>query len=103
MPINVDGDRFASIIASEMKADALIILSNVPGLLKNPDDESTLIKQIKKSEVSQFLGYAKERMKRKLMGAIEALEAGVRKVVFADARIENPIGNALNGNGTVIE
>ena len=44
--INVDGDRAAAITATQLKADQLVILSNVPGLMKDIDDEDSLIKQI---------------------------------------------------------
>ncbi|MFH1848982.1 MAG: [LysW]-aminoadipate kinase [archaeon] len=100
--INVDGDRAAAVIAASMKADALIILSNVPGLLKNINDEGSLIKHISKDRVSEYMKYAEGRMKKKVMGAIETLENGVDRVIFGDARVENPIEYALNGHGTVI-
>ena len=93
----------AAEIAKSFKADTVIYLSNVPGLLKNKDDESTLIKEINKDNVEDFMQFAQGTMKKKVMGAMEAVEAGVSKVVFADARIENPITNALNGKGTVIQ
>jgi acetylglutamate/LysW-gamma-L-alpha-aminoadipate kinase len=41
-------------------------------------------------------------MKKKVMGAGEALEGGVGRVIMADARIAQPISNALAGNGTSI-
>jgi acetylglutamate/LysW-gamma-L-alpha-aminoadipate kinase len=41
-------------------------------------------------------------MRRKLIGAREALQAGVRRVVLADARAEHPVLAALAGRGTVI-
>ncbi len=41
-------------------------------------------------------------MKRKVMGAVEAVKGGVKRVVFADARVENPIRRALSGEGTVV-
>jgi acetylglutamate/LysW-gamma-L-alpha-aminoadipate kinase len=41
-------------------------------------------------------------MKKKLLGAIEALEGGVGKVIIADGRVEKPIQRALAGEGTVI-
>lgn len=100
--INVDGDRAAALIAARMEADALIILTNVPGLLKNPNDESTLIKKIDKNNIDEYMEYAQGRMKKKVLGAIEALEEGVKKVIFSDARVAKPLTNALNGNGTVI-
>ena len=44
--INVDGDRAAAKIAGSMGADVLIILSNIPGLLRNPQDETSLVREI---------------------------------------------------------
>jgi len=45
---------------------------------------------------------AQGRMKKKVMGATEALEHGVGTVILGDARIEHPIQQALQGQGTVI-
>jgi len=42
-------------------------------------------------------------MKKKVLGAEEALQGGVKRVVIADGRIQNPISNALEGKGTVIQ
>ena len=100
--INVDGDRVAAEIAKALNADVLVILSNIPGLLKDAADESTLIKSISRSEIESSMEYAKGRMKRKVLGAAEALDGGVKKVIFGDARVEEPVTKALNGNGTVI-
>lgn len=101
--INVDGDRVAAMMASSLKAEVLVILSNTPGLLKDLDDENSLVREIKKENIDDYLQYAQRRMKKKVMGAIEALEQGVGKVIFGDARIENPITKALEGEGTVIQ
>jgi acetylglutamate/LysW-gamma-L-alpha-aminoadipate kinase len=49
------------------------------------------------------MGFAEGRMKKKVMGAAEAVAQGVGRVVFADARRPQPIQAALNGQGTVIE
>lgn len=100
--INVDGDRAAAMIASALGAKQLIILSNVPGLLRNFPDESSLIPHIKYGELEQALSFAEGRMKKKVLGASEAIAGGVSQVVFADARIERPVFNAINGMGTVI-
>ena len=102
--INVDGDRCAGQIAVSVKADQLIILSNIPGLLKDPLDESSLIKNIKIEDIDYNIqNYAKGRMKKKLLGAQEAINGGVKKVILGDARIDNSISAALNGKGTIIE
>ncbi len=101
--INVDGDRAAAMIASALGAKQLIILSNVPGLLRVFPDESTLIPYIRYADLDEALSFAEGRMKKKVLGASEAINGGVAQVVFGDARIERPIFNAMNGKGTVIE
>jgi acetylglutamate/LysW-gamma-L-alpha-aminoadipate kinase len=45
---------------------------------------------------------AQGRMKKKVMGAAEALEQGVGTVILGDARLAHPIQQALQGQGTVI-
>jgi len=100
--INVDGDRAAAVLASAIGAQQLIILSNVPGLLRNFPDESSLIPTIRYAELEQALGFAEGRMKKKVLGASEALAGNVQEVVFADARVARPIFNAMQGKGTVI-
>lgn len=100
--LNVDADRAAAMVAGAVAAEQLIILSNVPGLLRNFPDESSLITHIDKAKVEQSLEFAEGRMKKKVLGASEALGLGVAKVVFADGRVETPVANALAGRGTVI-
>ena len=100
--INVDGDRASAMVAAAFQADALIILSNVPGLLRNFPDEGSLITEIPRAKTESFMQYAEGRMKKKVMGAVEAINEGVRKVIFADGRIDQPISKALAGGGTQI-
>jgi acetylglutamate/LysW-gamma-L-alpha-aminoadipate kinase len=46
--------------------------------------------------------FAEGRMKKKVMGAVEAIGEGVGKVIFADGRVAEPITRALAGGGTHI-
>jgi acetylglutamate/LysW-gamma-L-alpha-aminoadipate kinase len=101
--LNVDADRAAAMVASALKAETLLLLTAVPGLMKNFPDESTLIRQLPQSQLSAASEAAQGRMKKKVLGAEEALNGGVSRVVIADGRIQNPITNALAGEGTVIE
>lgn len=101
--LNVDADRAAAMVASALKAETLILLTAVPGLMKNFPDESTLIRQLPQSQLSAASEAAQGRMKKKVLGAEEALQGGVTQVIIADGRIQNPITNALAGNGTVIQ
>ena len=100
--INVDGDRAAAATAIALRAEVLIILSNVPGLLERFPDEDSLIRHIPANRLDTFLEVAQDRMKKKVMGAGEALAGGVRQVVFADGRVTKPVQRALSGEGTVI-
>jgi acetylglutamate/LysW-gamma-L-alpha-aminoadipate kinase len=102
--LNVDGDRAAAAIGAAVKANKVIILSNVPGLLLDFPDETSLISHIPLADAPDYLDrYAQGRMKRKMLGAIEALENGVGRVILADGRIDQPLSHALSGQGTVIE
>ena len=100
--LNVDADRAAAMLAGALHAEKLLLLTNVPGLMRNYPDETTLIKQIDVKNLEQALDFAEGRMKKKVLGASEALGLGVRSVVFADGRVEHPVLAALAGSGTVI-
>jgi acetylglutamate/LysW-gamma-L-alpha-aminoadipate kinase len=55
---------------------------------------------VERRNIDQALEWAQGRMKRKVLGAQEALQAGVRRVIIADGRGENPVTGALSGDGT---
>jgi acetylglutamate/LysW-gamma-L-alpha-aminoadipate kinase len=101
--LNADADRAAAAVASEMGADTLVILSNVPGLLKDPEDDSSLIGSIPKGQLESYMEFAQKRMKKKILGASEAIAGNVKRVIIGSANLENPLTQALSGTGTVIE
>lgn len=101
--LNVDADRAAAMVAGALNADTLLLLTAVPGLMRKFPDESTLIKDLTKKDLPGALESAQGRMKKKVLGSEEALDAGVKKVIIADGRVSNPITNALAGNGTTIQ
>jgi len=101
--VNVDGDRASAAVATAMNAEALLLLSNIPGLLKDFPDEASLIKDIPAAEVETYMDFAKDRMKKKVLGAAEAVQGGVGKVIFGDARVAQPVRQALAGAGTTVQ
>ncbi len=101
--LNVDGDRAAAALAAALGADSLLLLSNVPGLLRSFPDETSLITRIPRGEIEAYLPFAEGRMKKKVLGAQEALTAGVGRVILGDARRPGCLSAALAGGGTVIE
>jgi len=101
--LNVDADRAAAMLAAVLQAGSLVLLTAVPGLMRAFPDESTVIHSLPRQKLEEALGFAEGRMKKKVLGAQEALQGGVGKVIIADGRIEKPISSALAGKGTVIE
>jgi [amino group carrier protein]-L-2-aminoadipate 6-kinase len=97
--LNVDGDRAAAAIAGALEASELAIVTNVPGLLRDPSDHHTLIRRIRMDEMEEYSSYAQGRMRKKMLGAREALESGVERVFIGNASLSA----LLNGDGTVIE
>ena len=80
--LNVDGDRVAARIAVAIDADALLILTNVPGLLRDVHDPGSLVAEATLDEAEQL---AQGRMKKKILAAREAIEGGVDEVVIRSA------------------
>jgi [amino group carrier protein]-L-2-aminoadipate 6-kinase len=100
--LNVDGDRAAAAIAVALGAEALLLLSNVPGLLRAYPDEASLVARVAAAEVETALSWAEGRMKKKVQGAASAVAGGVGRVVLADGRVADPVRRALAGHGTVV-
>lgn len=96
--LNVDGDRAAAAVASSLHADTLVVMTNVPGLLADPADETTLIRAIPGGSLDEYMTYAQGRMRKKLLGAQEALQGGVGRVCIGSASVLD----VLNGAGTTI-
>jgi len=95
----VDGDLAAALLARELEALELVILTNVPGLLRDPQDEASLVERVPVAELPACRDVARGRMRRKL----EAAELSCcARVVLADGRRERPIEAALEGAGTQI-
>jgi acetylglutamate/LysW-gamma-L-alpha-aminoadipate kinase len=101
--LNVDADRAAAMLAAALGAGSLLLLTAVPGLMRSFPDETTLIHSLTASQLPQALEAAQGRMKKKVLGAQEALQGGVGRVIIADGRVEKPISAALAGAGTVIQ
>ncbi len=101
--LNVDADRAAAMLAAALQAQTLILLTAVPGLLENFPDETTLIQKLPQARLPEALEMAQGRMKKKILGAQEALQGGVGRVIIADGRADSPITAALGGSGTLIQ
>jgi len=101
-PANADADRAAAAVAGALEAH-LVALTDVPGVLADPDDEATLIESAATpAEFETVEAAAEGFMTRKVMAAAEALEGGARSVTVAEATASAPLVAALDGRGTTI-
>jgi len=87
-PYNTNADVAASRVAAALRARRLVYLCDVPGLLRNPDDPSTLISSLPDSEVTNLKsdGIIAKGMIPKVDSAVHALQNGVHRVHFIDGR-----------------
>jgi len=100
--VNTDNDWAAAIMAEQLKLKKLVYLFEAPGLLENKDQPLSLVRRIGRLRIEDYLEFAKERMKKKMLSAKRAIEGGAETIYFGDGRIENPVKNALEGKGTII-
>jgi len=99
-PVNTDADRSAAAIAGALDA-TLVLLTDVPGILEEPDDRGTLIRTVEApADWERMEAAAEGFMSRKVMAVREALEGGAPEAVVADANVERPVATALEGDGT---
>ena len=102
-PVNADADRAAAAIAGALGGD-LVVLTDVPGILEDPDDSETLIEAVRTpSDLTAVEDAAEGFMTKKVMAAVEALEGGANSVTVADANNRDPITAARTGHGTTFE
>ncbi|MFR3522250.1 MAG: acetylglutamate kinase, partial [Clostridia bacterium] len=90
---NINADTCASKIASALKAEKLILLTDVPGVMTDPSDSSTLIStlrlhQIPKLTVDKVINGG---MIPKISCCVESVRMGVKKAHIIDGRIEHSL------------
>jgi acetylglutamate kinase len=92
-PYNVNADLAAGRVASALRARRLVYMSDVPGLLSNPPDPTSLISTLKTSQVEELKkkGIIDKGMRPKVQSAIRALQEGVQRVHFIDGRLSHSL------------
>ncbi len=91
--LNVNADLAAAALARELKPVKLVYISDVPGLMNDPSDPSTIIQSINRKEAFELIeqGVISGGMIPKVKSAVDALNAGVRKVHFIDGRLRHTL------------
>ncbi|MDA0282090.1 MAG: acetylglutamate kinase [Planctomycetota bacterium] len=91
--LNVNGDTAAAAVARILKAEKLVFVSDVPGLLRDKGDPDSLISHIDVAEARSLItdGTISAGMIPKIEAALEALEAGVGKLHIIDGRRQHSL------------
>ena len=90
---NINADTAAAYIAGALKAESLINMSDIPGLLRDKDDPDSLIKRLYVSEAPELMheGVISGGMIPKVKCCTEAIRMGVKKVFIIDGRVPHSI------------
>ena len=96
--LNVDGDRAAANVAGYVKADKVLFITNVDGLLM----EDKLVEKLSLEEAKEIMPKIGFGMEKKILAATEALEMGVKEALIANGQRENPISSAMEHNNCTV-
>lgn len=89
--LNVNADSAASALAIALKAEKLMILTDVPGLYANWPDTSSLVSSITASELREMLPTLESGMIPKASACVDAVDGGVPKAAMIDGRVPHGI------------
>jgi acetylglutamate kinase len=90
---NINADMAACEIAAQLKADKLVFLSDVPGVLRDPADAESLLSTIRSDQVEALITQKviQGGMIPKVRSAVDALHAGTGKVHMIDGRLQHSL------------
>lgn len=90
---NINADTAAAAIAGALKAEKLILMTDVRGLLMEKDNEDSMIHRISTNEVPKLIdeGIISGGMIPKIQSCIDGIESGIKEAVIIDGRIEHSI------------
>lgn len=90
---NINADEVACFLASKLKAEKLVFLTNVLGVMRDSKDEQSLMPTLSQPEVEELIEdkVIDEGMVPKVKGAVRAIKSGVNKVHIIDAKIPHAL------------
>ena len=105
--LNVNADTVATTVAQQLNADKLVFISDVPGVLRDPDAPSSCISSLTIAEAEQLIvdGVISGGMIPKIEACIETVRKGVKKVHIVDGNLRHGLLLEIytsSGIGTLI-
>ena len=91
--LNVNADTAATKVAQELGAEKLVILSDVPGVMTDLSDPSSIVSSLGREQALQLIadGSISEGMIPKIEACLETLDKGVRKVHIVDGNLRHSL------------
>lgn len=98
--LNINADHAAGHIAAALKADELVLLTDVAGVMEDPGQPDSLLTRMNAANARDILatGKADKGMIPKLEACLTALEGGCRSVQILDGRVPDAVLNHLLGD-----
>jgi acetylglutamate/LysW-gamma-L-alpha-aminoadipate kinase len=90
--LNVDGDRAAAYVAGGIKAEKVIFVTDVNGLILN----GKLVSSMTLNEAKSALPKIGSGMDKKVLACIEALEMGVKEAIITSGQVNDPLSTAVD-------
>ncbi|MBN1522057.1 MAG: acetylglutamate kinase [Candidatus Aureabacteria bacterium] len=92
-PYNINADILAGEVAASVRAEKLVLLSDVLGIMRDLSEEASLFSTLKESDIEKFIekGIIKDGMIPKVHSCIKALENGATKAHIVDGRISHSL------------
>ena len=105
---NINGDTAAACVAGALHAERLIMLSDIPGILRDKDDPASLIQELTILEAAKLRdqGVISGGMIPKVECCVEAIRRGVHNVIIMDGRVPHSILMEIltdEGAGTMVK
>jgi acetylglutamate kinase len=97
-PLNCNADAVAGALAGELGADVLVLLSDIDQLLADVEDPTSAMSSVTGAEIETMIltGAVRDGMQPKLKAAIEALDAGAKKILLANGTASHALRGALS-------
>jgi len=96
--LNVDGDRAAAYVAGGVKANKVMFITNVSGLMLDGKLVTNMTLEQAKVALPK-IGYG---MEKKIIACTEAVEMGVKEAIIASGQVENPVSSAIQHNNCTV-